>query len=139
MTFNESLAATLAQVQEIHHRISSISGCLAQDDLSTVIAHLLRVNVELDLIQSGRNIKAVALLRSENGYLRESIVQQLTQRWHDSITINLHRISLSSDTQRELLQLPISRRSSLILRLLHSALYPGERFRSTRSSRTTYC
>ncbi|KAL8874661.1 MAG: hypothetical protein Q9174_000001 [Haloplaca sp. 1 TL-2023] len=79
VTFSESLATTLAQMQEIRHRIRSISGCLARDDLSPIIAHLLQVDVELDLIQSGRNVQAVTLLRSENGHIRGSIVHQLTQ------------------------------------------------------------
>ncbi|KAI4087119.1 MAG: hypothetical protein LQ344_007014 [Seirophora lacunosa] len=95
VAFNQNLTTVLEQIQQIRRDIGEAHDLVNEADLSTAAKLLLKVDVDLESIQRGRNIKAVAIVQLESRELRQTVAQALTRRWHDAIQIDAQFFTFS--------------------------------------------
>ncbi|KAL8961253.1 MAG: hypothetical protein Q9193_002161 [Seirophora villosa] len=95
VAFNHNLTTILEQIQHIRRDIGEAHDLVNEADLSTAAKLLLKVDVDLESIQRGRNIKAVAIVQLESRELRQTVAQALTRRWHDAIQIDAQFFTFS--------------------------------------------
>ncbi|KAI4208369.1 MAG: hypothetical protein LQ348_000220 [Seirophora lacunosa] len=95
VAFNQNLTTVLEQIQQIRRDIGEAHDLVNEADLSTAAKLLLKVDVDLESIQRGRNIKGVAIVQLESRELRQTVAQALTRRWHDAIQIDAQFFTFS--------------------------------------------
>ncbi|KAL8843610.1 MAG: hypothetical protein Q9170_000114 [Blastenia crenularia] len=88
VAFNESLAATLERARRIRHQISEAQILLDRDALPEAVELLLKTETELASVESGRNVKAIALLQLESNELRQDVANTLTREWYDVVQVD---------------------------------------------------
>ncbi|KAL8943632.1 MAG: hypothetical protein Q9216_000920 [Gyalolechia sp. 2 TL-2023] len=101
VAFNESLAATLEQVKRGRHQTDKIQSMLAQGGLFEAVTLCVENDTFLASIQSGRNVRAIAVLQNEGTEMRHGIIRGLTQKWYDVVQINdqTSTVSLSENAE----------------------------------------
>ncbi|KAL9007094.1 MAG: hypothetical protein Q9188_000129 [Gyalolechia gomerana] len=101
VAFNESLAATLEQIRRGRHRADKIQSLLSQGGLSEAVELCVENEAELATIPSGRNVRAIAVLRNEGIETRHDIVRALTQKWYDVVEVDdqTSTVSLSQSAE----------------------------------------
>ena len=105
--FNETLAETLAQIQNIRYTLTSVQEAALSDRLVESVNLLEDVETELQMLRSRDHARIADVLRAKALDLRKGVTETLTECWNAliQVDVNSQTITISHDIQRKLIDL----------------------------------